>query len=496
MKKALVAVLVVGILGAGGYGAYRHFFVNNNKEEESQRVSSTSEDAVYVDSVSQIAGLGSGNGMIERFGGEVEPQATLEVKLENERSVQTCYVKEGDKVKEGQKLFVYDTQESEDKLAQAQIEIERAKGDIELSQKTIAQLEKDKNEASADDKLVISTQILEAQNSIKRSEYEIKSNELTISRLEEEIKNATVTAEMAGTVQKIKDPNSTDSYSYGSDSGNVYITILADGNFRIKGTVNEQNYSQIQSSIGMPMIVYSRVDSSKTWSGTLSEVKDSADEQSENSYYSMMGDDSGSSNYSFYVELDTSEGLMLGQHVYMEVDSGQNEVKEGLWIDEYYIMQEGEKAYVWLANGSNTIEKHEVTLGEYDEDLFKYQITDGLAEDDYIAYPLDTISEGAPVIYNDMSSMGGNMPIDGMGDIAGDDPELFMDEEDWMEEDAMDEDMDMMSDEEDMMEEDMDMMSDEEDMMDEEQDGEVVYEDEGVYDAGSVEMAVGADDEG
>lgn len=479
MKKALVAVLVVGILGAGGYGAYRHFFADS--QEESQRVSSTSEDAVYVDLVSQIAGLGSGNGMIERFGGEVEPQATLEVKLENERSVEKCYVKAGDKVKEGQKLFVYDTQESEDKLAQAEIEIERAKGDIELSQKTIAQLEKDKNEASSDDKLVISTQILEAQNSIKKSEYEIKSNELTISKLQEEIKNSTVTAEMAGTIQKVNDPNNSDSYGYGSDSGNVYITILADGNFRIKGTVNEQNYSQIQSAIGMPMIVYSRVDSKKTWTGTLAEVKDSADEQSDSMAYSMMGDDSGgSSNYSFYVELDSSEGLMLGQHVYMEIDSGQNEVKEGLWIDDYYIMQEDGKAYVWLANDSNVIEKHEVTLGEYDDELFKYQITDGLAEDDYIAYPLDTISEGNPVIYNDTSSMGGNMMQDPMGDGA----DLSMDEDMSMDEmNMMDEDMGMSADEVDMMEEDVSL------------DGEAVYEDEGVYDADPAEVIDGADDE-
>ncbi|MFR8547946.1 MAG: efflux RND transporter periplasmic adaptor subunit [Lachnospiraceae bacterium] len=415
MKKALVAVLVVGLLGAGGYGAYQHFFAD--KEEEQERVSSTSEDAVYVDLVSQIAGLGSGNGLIERFGGEVEPQATLEVKLENERTVKKCFVKEGDRVKEGQKLFVYDTQEAEDKLAQAQIDIERAQGDIELSKQTISQLEKDKNEASADDKLVISTQILEAQNSIKRSEYEIKSNELTISQLEEDIKNATVTAEMGGLVQKISDPNSSDSYGYGGDSGNVYMTILADGEFRIKGTVNEQNYQQIQASVGMPMIVYSRVDSSKTWSGMISEVKDSADEQSEDGYSSyMMGDEAGSSNYSFYVELDSSEGLMLGQHVYMELDAGQNDVKEGLWIDDYYIIQEDDQAYVWMANKENLIEKHAVTLGEYDDELFKYEIVDGLQEDDYIAYPLDTISEGDPVIYNDMSDMDAGMSMDGMID--------------------------------------------------------------------------------
>ena len=189
----------------------------------------------------------------------------------------------------------------------------------------------------------------------------------------------------------------------------------------------------------------------------------------------MMGDDSGgSSNYSFYVELDSSEGLMLGQHVYMEIDSGQNEVKEGLWIDDYYIMQEDGKAYVWLANDSNVIEKHEVTLGEYDDELFKYQITDGLAEDDYIAYPLDTISEGNPVIYNDTSSMGGNMMQDPMGDGA----DLPMDEMD-----MMDGDTGMLDDGADMMEEDVSL------------DGEAVYEDEGVYDADPAEIIDGADDE-
>lgn len=402
MKKAIIAVLVLGLLGGGGYGVYHYFFENNKGETE--RVSSDAENAVYVDLVSSITGYGSGNGLIDRFGGEVEPQATLEVKLESDRTVKECYVKEGDEVAEGERLFSYETQEDEDKLAQAEIDIERAEGEIEVAEKSIVQYEKDKaNATNSDDQLLATTNILTAQNEIKAKEYDIKSKNLEIEKLRESIANATVTAEMAGIVQKISDSSDQDSYyGYSSGSESAYITILAAGDYRIKGTVNEQNIGQIE--VGMPMIVYSRVDSSLMWQGTISEINtDNAEEDENNSFYYSGMSDSGSSNYAFYVELESSEGLILGQHVYMEEDAGQNEVKDGLWLEDYYILHEDDKAYVWMANTSNVIEKHEITLGEYDEELMKYEITDGLEAEDYIAYPMDTIQEGDPVIYNDYS---------------------------------------------------------------------------------------------
>ncbi len=416
MKKAVIAFLVIGIVGAGGYGVYHHFFENTTQE----RVSSTSEDAVYVDQVSVITGYGStGSTVADRYAGEVEPQATLEVKLENDRTVKQCFVKEGQEIKEGQRLFVYDTKDDEDKLAQAEIDIERAEGDIELLNKSIAQNEKDKKNASADDQLSYTTQILSDQNEIKQKEYEIKSKQLEIKNLKETIANATVTAEMAGIVQSITDPNSSSSASSYSSSGDssVYIKILAAGDYRIKGSVNEQNLQNLQAlyDSATPVLVHSRVDASKTWNGTISEIKtDRAEENSDsNSYMWGSSSDSGSSNYTFYVELDTSEGLILGQHVYMEADEGQKETKTGMWLGEYYIEQDDDgTAYVWRANKDNVLEKHPVTLGEYDQDLMEYEIKDGLSEDDYITVVQDGLTEGTPVIYNDYSS-------DGSVDMSG-----------------------------------------------------------------------------
>lgn len=414
MKKAVIAFVVLGIVGAGGYGVYHHFFENT---ENSGRVSSTSEDAVYVDQVSAITGFGSGNGLVQRYGGEVEPQETLEVKLESDRTVKQCFVKEGDDVKTGQRLFVYDTQDDEDKLAQAQIDIEKAQGDIEVSKKQIASYEKAKASASSDEQLEYTTNIMTAQTAIKQSEYEIKTKELEVSNLKKKIADATVTSELDGVVQKISDTsdNSNSYYGSGSDS-NAYITILSAGDYRIKGSVNEQNLQDLQDlyNMGATIIVHSRVDDSKTWKGTISEIKtDKAEENDNNNNYIGSGN-ANSSSYAFYVELENSDDLILGQHVYMEEDTGDEKQKDGLWLEDYYIMQEDDgKAYVWMADKNNQLTKQEVTLGDYDEDEMKYEITDGLTEDDYITVPQDGIQEGAPVIYNDASEDTSSM--DGMG---------------------------------------------------------------------------------
>ena len=69
-------------------------------------------------------------------------------------------------------------------------------------------------------------------------------------------------------------------------------------------------------------------------------------------------------SYPFYVELDSSDGLMLGQHVYIERDIGQDEQKDGLWISDYYIVDaDTNEPYVWAANDKKKLEKRYVTLG-------------------------------------------------------------------------------------------------------------------------------------
>ena len=117
-----------------------------------------------------------------------------------------------------------------------------------------------------------------------------------------------------------------------------------------------------------------------------------------------------SNSYPFYVELDSSEGLMLGQHVYIEADYGQKTERAGLWLDEYLIAGLDDEPYVWADNGKGKLEKRKIVLGQYDENLFQYEIADGLTEEDMITFPEEGLEEGMPTVGGTNGQMGQSNP--------------------------------------------------------------------------------------
>lgn len=420
MKKAVITLIVIAGVAGAGYYFYQKGYLSresigklipalsateDTEGDGSGRVSSTDDNAVYVDSVSALAGLDSGSGVIERFAGVIEAQGTKDYKVESDRSVAKTYVKEGDMVKAGDKLFSYDVSSEQDKLEQAKIDLERAQNSMDISQQKKDQLEKELAAANTPAKKL---QVLEEQNSIKQQELDIKSKQQKIETIQHQIDNSVVTCDIDGVVKSINasasgSDDGNDSVDYSGNSGSsAYVTILKTGEYRVKGQVNEQNISKIYQ--GETMLVHSRVDSSLTWTGTVTQIKmDQGNESSSSdSMYSSGDSSSGSTNYPFYVELESSDGLMLGQHVYLEEDLGQGTKKDGIWISEDYVVQDDGNPYVWAASSDNTLEKRAVTLGESDPDTLEVQITGGLSADDYIAYPLQgDLSEGLPVSYND-----------------------------------------------------------------------------------------------
>ena len=275
----------------------------------------------------------------------------------------------------------------------------------------IATLEKEKKKASKDQQLSYTIEIETNKMNLKKNEYSQESKQAEIDKLQSATTNTEVRSEIDGVIQKIDntklssddgdtlDDDSTGmDYSSDSSDNSAFITILSTGAYRIKGKVNEMNrYSIVQ---GEPVIVRSRVDDQQIWHGTMGAIDEqSSNSSSGNGNYGMVdssGDsDTTSSTYPFYVDLETSDGLMLGQHVYIEKDEGQEDKKEGVWLSDFYIVDaDSQDPYVWAADEDGKLKKRKVVLGQYDEGLMEYEIADGLTEDDSIAFPTEALTEG------------------------------------------------------------------------------------------------------
>lgn len=377
---------------------------------------SFSDEFVYVSQVNTIIGQGS-LGIQQRFSGVVEPQQTYEVKVQQDRTVKEILVEKGQEVAVGTPLFTYDTEQSQSDLAQAELDLDRLKNDIVNLNEQIATLEKEKRTAGEDEKLNYTTQIQSAQNDIKKTEYSIKSKNMEIEQLKNNIENATVVSEAAGLVKSINQNNNQMGY-YDDGSSNAFITILETGAYRVKGMVNEQNIYAVTE--GQPVIIRSRVDDS-IWYGTMGTVDTENSQSGNNNYYygGMDESESQSSKYPFYVMLDSDEGLMLGQHVYIEMDMGQEEEQTGLWLPEYFISDLESDPYVWADNGKGKLEKRPVVLGEYNPDLMEYEILEGLTVEDAITFPEDMLEEG----------MATQISMDGMMGVQLSEEDMGMDEE-------------------------------------------------------------------
>lgn len=384
---------------------------------------SSGEDIVYVSPVSTILDQGS-LGIQQRFSGVVEPQETYEVELQPDKTVKEVLVEKGQDVTVGTPLFIYDTDQAQSDLDQAQLDVERMENEIIGLQDQIATLQKEKRSAGSEEALDYTTQIQTAENDIKKTEYSIKSKNIEIEQLKYSIENATVVSEVDGVVKSINQGNSSDSYSYyEGETSNAFITILGTGSLRVKGSVNEQNIYAVME--GQPVIIRSRVDDS-VWYGTMGAVDTENVQSSSNSYYYYGVEDSEnqSSKYPFYVTLDSDEGLMLGQHVYIENDMGQEEEKSGLWLPDYFICDLDSDPYVWADNGHGKLEKKSLVLGEYNEELMEYEILEGLTTEDAITFPEDSLKEGLSTEISMEGAMG-----------------MVINDEDMMEEEMIDEEV-------------------------------------------------------
>ncbi|MBQ3285727.1 MAG: HlyD family efflux transporter periplasmic adaptor subunit [Ruminococcus sp.] len=292
-KKRIIIISVIAAVVVIAAIVLIVVLTGNNADAESD------EDVEYID-------VQTGN----YYGGVIEPQQTADVNKDPERTVSDVYVKVGDTVKKGDKLFEYDSNETASKLSKAKIEYESIKNDIAECETRISQLSRQRSEADADQQASYTEQISEQQSSKSQYELNLRIKQVEIDDLQDSLDNSVVTAPISGIIKQINN---------GSDNtSGAYMTILMNGSYRVKCLVDETNVRSI--SDGMKVVVHSRVEKDKTWDGTVSKVDSSnpADKSGNNGGMDTGNSDNSATNYYFYVNLDSSDELLLGEHVYVE----------------------------------------------------------------------------------------------------------------------------------------------------------------------------------
>ena len=251
---------------------------------------------------------------VQYYNGVVQAQDTVSLQKDNDRSVKDIYVSEGDTVKKGQKLYSYDTTDDQNSLDQAKLELSSAGTDIADYQNQIADLTNKKNASGdASERSDYDDQITDLQTQIRQSQLTQKTKQLDIDNLNQKIADATVISPIDGVIKSISLNQSSDDSSF--------MTILSAGTWQIEGTADEMNLSSLSQN--MSVVIHSRV-SDDTWKGTIAKI-DTEPVKSDNSN-GGDSEDSGNgeaSRYHFYVVPEKSDGLLLGQHVYLEV-TGEN----------------------------------------------------------------------------------------------------------------------------------------------------------------------------
>ena len=383
-------------------------------------------DAVTVQSVASITG-GGYIGAYNRFAGIVSARSETVIKKDDDRIIDEIKVEAGDHVEKGQVLFTYDTQAMQLSLEKAQLEVEQMQGNIKSLEAQKASLEKSRAAASAADQLDFTLEIKDIEAQLLEAQYNLSLKQKELEKLQAATDEGQVTSPVEGVVQSINADGSSGDSGDGSDS-QAFMTLMETGEYRVKGTVNEYNRSLLEE--GAKILVRSRT-SDETWSGTVTKIDwDNPIKRQNNNYYSDSGSDtmSTSSNYPFYVDLDKTDGLMLGEHVYLEIDNGQTTQQDGIYLPAYYLNEIDEEqgtAWVWAANKRGKLEKRTVQIADYAEDQDCWLVTGGLAEDDLLAVPDDTLREGMrtqeydPNAEPEPADMGGE--TDGMigGDESG-----------------------------------------------------------------------------
>jgi HlyD family secretion protein len=301
-------------------------------------------------------------------------------------SIQEIFVKVGETVTKGQKLFSYEGSTVAAELGQAEVNKKLAETSVTQMKEQITSLEQDIREAEstnttdttnrtnttnttnttdAVDSANIATKAIAIQSlqaelnkakaELRTAVLKVEKNTLQAEKLKAEIETLTVISNTAGVISNLNQ-NVGQGFRAKENQQLAIMQIASNDPFQIEGKLTEAEKAKISS--GQSITVTSKVVANKKWKGKIAEVSDyptykttakkDKDIQQETIPY-----------YSFKASIDSQKGLYPGYNTTLDVIV---QSKQLLAVPETSIMGFGKSTYVYVQK-KGKIQKQKVETG-------------------------------------------------------------------------------------------------------------------------------------
>lgn len=397
-KEKLIVIFILSVMVL--LGTWYVYSVTSKKENAHNPVAL---------SVKKI--IEESQGDIPQLTGEVIPNTMSKINADNTKGIiSKVYIKVGDKVKKGEKLFTYKNSENTLALKELETEIAKLQNKMQLTTQTlgnkITQLEvkkQEKNDLNTKLNNSNESQIEDLNQKIKMVDEEIQTIETEIGTLKNEqsdeqldldkaqtaqiiLKEKQIEEEVVspveGIVKKIDEEQMNTAGNNGAQSGS-FMEIMDTSSLKVQGKVDELKKDKLR--IGQTVIIIDRKNQEKKWKGKISRLDDLAVEEEGESHLSK---------YHFEITVEeVKDKPTIGGHVYIQP---QIPPQNKIIVPSSFIVKEGGKSYIWkVKDGKAT--KQNITLGKVDKGAGKTEIKNGITLQDQILMPTSALREGIEV---------------------------------------------------------------------------------------------------
>ncbi|MEK4949400.1 efflux RND transporter periplasmic adaptor subunit [Bacillus sp. FSL W8-1127] len=332
--------------------------------------------------------------------GQVVPGKVETIYLDPSKGkIKEIYVKEGQEVEKGQKLFTYESADINLQLKQASIDKKITMLNYNQVNDKIKALKKEKKAAS--DNASLESQLEELENQKKSIELEMEKNQLQEEELQTKLNQLTILSPINGYVKNLHQDleesagitdEGTSSETMGLQ-GTPIMNIVSKEPFQIEGTLTELQKAQIQAN--QPIKVTANAVPNKSWNGKIVEVSEFP--AATNSGTGQLSGEAGQSTsnlsyYTFKAKLHSQEGLSPGYHVAIQVVLSSKKV---LTVPQNSVQEKDGSTYVYVVS-KGKVQKRNITTGistgEWTE------VVDGLKEGEKVVKnPSHTMDSGMEV---------------------------------------------------------------------------------------------------